>query len=195
MMNQEVLKDYNKEARIIDLYKANAFSLLFFIPVILIYGVPFYLIWGRQDYIEIMRGYFDGNSVHLAITILLVTVLGIILHELIHGITWAIFAKRGFKSIKFGIILKMITPYCHCKEPLTTKQYIIGALTPSIILGFIPALVSLVMGNFPLLIFAIFFTVGAAGDFMIIRLMLKEDQDSLVLDHPSEAGYYVFSKN
>ncbi|MBD1434418.1 DUF3267 domain-containing protein [Sphingobacterium sp. DN00404] len=194
-MNQVTLKNYTKEARLINLYKANAFSLLFFIPVILIYGVPFYLIWGRQDYIEIMRGYFDGNSVHLAIAILLVTVLGIVLHELIHGITWAIFAKRGFKSIKFGIILKMITPYCHCKEPLTTKQYITGAITPSIILGFIPALASLVMGSFPLLIFAIFFTVGAAGDFMIIRLMLKEDQNSLVLDHPSEAGYYVFVKN
>lgn len=89
----------------------------------------------------------------------------------------------------------MITPYCHCKEPLTPKQYIIGAITPSIILGFIPALASLMTGSFPLLIFAILFTVGAAGDFMIIRLMLKEHRDSLVLDHPSEAGYYVFIKS
>ncbi|WP_380907020.1 DUF3267 domain-containing protein [Sphingobacterium chuzhouense] len=141
-----------------------------------------------------MRSYVDGNSVHLAIMILLTTIIGIILHELIHGITWAIFAKRGFKSIKFGVILKMLTPYCHCKELLTTKQYIIGALAPSIILGFLPALISLAIGNFPLLIFSIFFTVAAAGDFMIVKLMLREDKDSFVLDHPSEAGYYIFVK-
>lgn len=194
-MNQDVLEDYNKEARLINLYKANAISILFFIPVILAYGMPFYLIWGKQDYLGIIRDYFDGDSIYPAITVLVTTVFGIILHELIHGITWSFFTKKGFKSIKFGVILKMFTPYCHCKEPLTTKQYIIGAIMPFIVIGLLPALISVATGNFPLLIFAIFFTVAAAGDFMIIRLILKEEEDSLILDHPSEAGYYVFIKN
>ena len=191
---QDTFKNYQKETRIINLYTANLFGLLFFIPVIFLYGGPFYLIWGKQDYIAQMKGHFEGQEIGFGFTVVLVAVLGILLHEFIHGLSWASFTKRGFKSIKFGVLWKMLTPYCHCKEPLSTKQYIIGAAMPALVLGIIPGLLSILTGSFPLLVFAIFFTAAAAGDFMLIAKMLKEDKDSLVMDHPSEAGYYVFIK-
>jgi hypothetical protein len=42
--------------------------------------------------------------------IVLIATIGIILHELIHGITWAKYTKDGFKSIRFGVLWKFLTP-------------------------------------------------------------------------------------
>jgi len=120
--------------------------------------------------------------------------IGIIAHELIHGITWAMYTKNGFKSIKFGVLWKVLTPYCHCSEPLKVKHYITGAIMPAIILGFLPFVYSLFTGNALWLFFGIFFTMSAVGDFLIVNLVRKENMNSLVLDHPSEVGCYVFRK-
>jgi hypothetical protein len=192
-MEQNLLENYIKEIRTIDLAKANIFSLLLFIPIILVYGLPFYLIWGELDFIGLFVESFKENP-HFSIAIVIVLLAGIVVHELIHGATFALFAKHGFKSIKFGILLKMLTPYCHCKEPLRVKEYIVGAIMPAIILGLLPGIIAIFIGNVFLLIFAIFFTGAAAGDFMIINLIWKEDKDTMVLDHPSEAGCFIFKK-
>jgi hypothetical protein len=121
-----------------------------------------------------------------------ILILGIIAHELIHGFFWAMYAKNGFKSIKFGILLKMLTPYCHCKEALKIKHYIIGAIMPAIILGIIPSIIAICTGKIGLLIFGIFFTMAASGDFLVIKLLLKENKENWVQDHPSEAGCYIY---
>jgi hypothetical protein len=43
--------------------------------------------------------------------------------------------------------------------------------------------------------FWIFFTMAAFGDFMIIFMLLKENKNSLVLDHPSEVGCYIYREH
>ena len=62
---------------------------------------------------------------------------------------------------------------------------------PSIILGLLPAILAISLGNVILLAFGTLFTVVAFGDFMIIYLLKSENKDSYVLDHPSEAGYDI----
>ena len=120
--------------------------------------------------------------------------IGLVIHELIHGIFFAKYASKGFKSVKFGVLLKMLTPYCHCKEPLKIKHYIIALLAPLVILGILPAIVGILIGNLGLTIFGIFFSGTAAGDLMIYNLIKKENPEDYVQDHPSEAGYYIFRK-
>ncbi|MDF2474800.1 MAG: hypothetical protein K0S24_283 [Sphingobacterium sp.] len=194
-MEMESLSGYVKEERFIDLYKANIFALFLFIPIILLYTLPFYLIWGRNENpFVFIKNILEITSLSSALLGVLVVVIGVVVHELIHGITWSCYTKNGFRSIKFGILMKMLTPYCHCKEPLRVRQYIIGALMPSIILGIIPIMYAWYSGNIHILLFAIFFTVSAAGDFMIVQLIWREDMRSLVLDHPSEAGCFIYKK-
>ena len=118
-----------------------------------------------------IRSYYAHGAIINLFIIFIILIFGIVLHELIHGITWAKFAKAGFKSIKFGILKEMLTPYCHCKEPLKVKHYIFGAITPAIITGIIPAITAIFTGNLWLLIFGMLFTMAAAGDFMIINLV------------------------
>ena len=184
---------FKKEKLTIDIVWANIFALLLIIPIALTFGVPFFFIWKSEllNMQNIMKTIFENYTI---LKIPFVLVIGIIAHELIHGIVWAVFAKKGFKSIKFGVLWKMITPYCHCKEPLKVKHYILGGIAPAIVLGIIPAITAMFTGNIWLLIFGIFFTLAAGGDFLIINLLRKENPDDYVEDHPSEAGCFIYRK-
>jgi len=88
----------------------------------------------------------------------------------------------------------MLTPYAHCKEPLPVRAYILGVIMPFIILGFLPGIYAIFTGNLQLLIFSFLFSGGAAGDFMILNLIYKENKDNLVLDHPTEGGCFILKK-
>ena len=121
-------------------------------------------------------------------------IAGIVVHELVHGITWAMFAKRGWKSISFGMIWKMLTPYCHCDEPLKVREYIIGALMPLLVVGVIPMILGLCLQSIFLTFFGAFYVGGAAGDIMIVVLLRHEPAGNMVLDHPSEAGCLIYEE-
>ena len=189
------LENYRKEKLTIDLVWANVFGVLILIPIGLLFGLPFYFIWKPQ--LDIKQYLDSAGPLGAGLGFLLIfgiLILGIVLHELIHGIIWAKFAKEGFKSIKFGVLWEMLTPYCHCKEALNVRQYIIGAIAPAIILGIIPAIIAIMTGNLGLLIFGMLFTMAAGGDFLIINLIRKESSSDLVQDHPSEAGCFIYRK-
>ena len=166
--------------------------IIYFLPFLLLFGLPYFLIWRNnltiQNYINPIKDLGQWTIVIIFSSM----IMGIILHELIHGLTWSIFAKNGLKSMKYGVIWKWLTPYCHCKEPLLVKEYIIGALMPAIILGFIPSIMAIFTGNITLILFGLFFTMAAGGDFMIINILRKEAMDSLVQDHSSKIGCYIY---
>lgn len=182
-MNQE-LEIGRKVA--IDLGKANLFSVAIIAVSAVVLLVPFFLIWhDRKSFVDLMGGRTEWFVVLAAF------VVGIVVHELIHGLTWACYAKSGWKSISFGVIWKMLTPYCHCDEPLPIPGYKMGAMMPCIVLGIIPAIVGLCIGSLLLLAWGILFIGAAAGDIWMTWLLTKENPKSLVLDHPSEAGFYI----
>ena len=191
------LQNYNKEKLTFDLIKLNFYGVLAFVPIIIIYVAPYCLIWNQELSIDILKKVVAENEllengVYYSFSLLFIMILGIVAHELIHGITFSFFTKNGFKSIKFGVVWKMLTPYCHCNEPLLVKHYIVGGIMPAIILGFLPFIYSLITGNLLSLVFAIFFTAAAIGDFYIIFKLRNEDKNSMVLDHPSEVGCFIY---
>jgi len=191
------MEHYQKEKLTIDIVKANVFTILILIPISLLYVAPYYLLHKGDSTIINFKSFLESITINFGIAgiplfILLISAMGIIAHELIHGIVWSRYSKRGLKSIKFGFLWKILTPYCHCKEPLLLKNYIIGVIMPAIILGLLPAIYAIIFGNLGFLIFGIFFTMVAGGDFLIINLLRNEERNSLVADHPSEAGCYIY---
>ncbi|MFO7368680.1 MAG: DUF3267 domain-containing protein [Bacteroidales bacterium] len=190
---------YTKEKLTIDIVRANIYGIALIFPIALVYGVPYFLLWKDQFTLDYFRSVLDNpHPIHVFMGFFFlvgIMVGGIVLHELIHGITWSLFASKGFKSIRFGVLWNMLTPYCHCKEPLKVRHYILGAIMPAILLGIIPAVIALFTGSFGLLLFALLFTITAIGDFMIINLLRKEHMEDLAEDHPSEAGCYIYRKN
>lgn len=163
--------------------KANIFALAIMLPVATVFIVPYLLLWPVEPIV-------DGID-QMLLWFIPVLIIGTIMHELIHGLTWAIFANRGFRSIKFGIKWSMITPYCHCKEPLKKQHYLLGALTPMIFLGIIPGIIAIVLGNPFWLLFGIFFTWAAGGDILGAIMLQKVKKHEWVADHPEMLGFEV----
>ena len=170
------------EKKIIDIYKASKLALLLFVVFALFFGLPFYLIWK-----PVLAFSWQSILIFGALFI-----IGVVVHELIHGFVFGLFAKSGFKRIRFGVLWEYLTPYCHCSEPVKLKHYIIGALMPALILGFVPAIISLLNGSLMLLILGVIFISAAAGDFYIVWILRKESMNVFVQDHPSEPGCFVY---
>lgn len=162
--------------------KANLYAILLFIPITIILLVPFMLIWDYETFESGRKSFMDY--------FLLVLIGGIIVHELLHGISWGFYAPNGMKSIKFGIKWKFLTPYCHCKEPLKVKHYRIGIAMPLIILGILPSLIAIILGHGALLSFGILFTWAAGGDIIALFMLRKFENDIYISDHPSKMGFY-----
>lgn len=136
-------------------------------------------------------------SLELLIWQLPFTLMLTVVHELIHGITWGIFAEKHFQSINFGVIWKMLTPYCHCSVPLKKWHYVLGAAMPTLVLGAGLGVVAIMTGNLVCLYLAEFMTLGGGGDFLIIMKILRyhsDKEDQVYYDHPYECGVVVFEK-
>lgn len=121
----------------------------------------------------------------------------VLVHELIHGLFWGMFAKNHFKDVEFGVS-KGGNPYCYCGSALTTGQYLLGALMPTVILGIGTWIAAIVMKNFQMLLLSMLIIGGGAGDMVVVKSILSldmEDKEILCCDHPNELGLVVFEKD
>lgn len=163
--------------------QAARLSLLTAFPVLCLYVAPYWLINHVNPFMEIdLAG---------SIWLLVLVIPGIVIHELIHGFFFAIFSKKGFRSIRFGIKWEYLTPYCHCKVPVRVWQYAFGALAPLLILGVGPALAGYLLSDFYWILFGVFFTWAAAGDVLSVWLLRRFPASWMVKDHESNLGFYV----
>ena len=74
---------------------------------------------------------------------------------------------------------------------------IIGSLMPTIILGFIPAIIACIINSYFLFIISVVMILCGGGDFLItFKLLLykSSSEDTLFIDHPYELGTAVFEK-
>ena len=74
---------------------------------------------------------------------------------------------------------------------------IVAAIMPTIVLGFLPAVLGIITGKWVIMFFAIILIMGGGGDMMIILNILKyrsKGKEVLFLDHPYEIGTIVFEK-
>ena len=161
--------------------KANLMALLFGIPLIGILALPYCIVYGFES-INQVRLFFNFNTFIPAI------VIGIFIHEAIHGFTWSIAAKIPISDIKFGFQIKTITPYAHCKVPINIVAYRIGTIMPFLILGLLPYLYALATKNPIVLGFSLFFSFVAIGDLMILWITRDIPANKKVQDHPTEGG-------
>ena len=180
---------YKRTDLTIGIVKANLVVLLIAIPVVAIGMLLF--AWKNS----MAAPPVPQRALLLAVLILVL----IVVHELIHGITWSLFTERHFKDIEFGFMKEYLTPYCTCLVPLSMKQYLLGALMPGLLLGLIPTALGILLGS-PLLFWTgIVMLLSAGGDLMIVMKLLtfkkqNESTEVLIYDHPTQAGSVIFEK-
>lgn len=174
---------------IIDIVKANIGALVVMMPFIIVMVVLYYTANMHKSI-----GSFSLSSYMMFLGLFLFLIIA---HELIHGITWSIFTPNHMKDIEFGVIWSAVTPYCTCGQPLSKKQFIIGAAMPTLILGFGLGIVSIMTGQLMMFLLAEALILGGGGDFLIIIKLLRFNSDrkeQLYYDHPYECGLVVFER-
>ena len=118
-------------------------------------------------------------------------------HELIHGITWGIFAKTHWRSIDFGMIWSSFSPYCTCSKPLKKWQYLLGTAMPTLVLGGGLGAAAVISNQLLLFLLAEYMTLSGGGDFLIVlkcALYHSDQRETVYRDHPYECGCVVFEK-
>ena len=142
-LEQEGYKSYDLTTSVL---KANVMAILLVLPFAVIFTFIYLMVNNVTGWDLIHSAMAFDTPWELLLYFAIFFIL-IIVHELIHGVSRAMYAKSGWKSISFGFIAKNLTPYCACNDPLTKFAYIFGAMMPAVILGFIPGIISIVIGN------------------------------------------------
>lgn len=171
----------NKRDLSISMVRANVLVFFLAVPVVVLQFAAYSLLHGAEK----MEPAWN-------ITILFTAVLlGVVVHELIHGITWVLLGHKSFAAIKFGFQWKTLTPYAHLKEPVEVNAYRAGAFMPGFILGILPFVLSILLGSGDLFWFSLVHTSAAGGDWLVLWLIRNVTAGMQVEDHPTHAGCYV----
>lgn len=179
---------FRKVELTISIVRANIFAVLLLIPLTVI-GVVL-LLW-KNDQVRPVLGMPDLFILIAAFLLL------IVVHEGIHGVSWALFTEHHFKDIAFGFMMQYLTPYCTCCVPLSKGQYCFGALMPLVLLGIVPMTIGILSGSMLLLVIGIFMSDSAAGDILIVWNVLRYRSDAsevIYMDHPTQAGGVIFER-
>lgn len=165
--------------------KATVFGVLYALPFITILGLAYrFLLLERAHLLE--TGVLSFYIMFIAII-----VVSVAIHELLHGIGWAISSGKGWQAVRFNIHAMM--PSCACKTALKKKSYLAGVLAPFVVLGLGSALFLFVYpGTVSFLTIMVNF-VAVGADLLIAVRVVKED-NCLIADHPTKAGYIAFYK-
>ena len=172
---------------------ANVFSFVLFVPAAIVSMVLYLVIHSSEGIVDSLLGI--SPLTYLLFVVVLLAL--IVVHELVHGITWAVFAEHHFKDIEFGFIRKYLTPYCTCKVALSKGAYILGAMMPLIVLGIIPTVIAIFAGSLFWLWLGIIMITSASGDILIVPKIVTYKtgaKEILYYDHPTNAGGIIFER-
>jgi len=171
----------------ISMLKANLYSLPLVIGLIIFLTGPFLIIWGKQQL------FFSFPIIYLNLKIIIpVLIIGAVLHEVLHALSFLIIGRVSAESVKLGFQWRSLTPYAHCKIPVKASLYRISLLMPALVMGIIPWIIALATGNGWLLVYAVIFTIVSGGDILTIWIIRKAKPNQLVQDHPSNCGCWIF---
>lgn len=186
--NELLAQGYEEKDLTIGVVYANIMAFVLGLPIIILLLILF--IYKNQSGIYTF-------SIYGPVVFLIVFAVLVVVHELIHGLFWAIYAKNHLKSIEFGFMISSLTPYCCCKDMLTKSQYIVGGIMPTVLLGIVPAVISIFTGSLFWFIMGELMILAGGGDLTILLKLLRyksKKEEILYMDHPYECGLVVFER-
>jgi len=188
---------YKRRDCLLSIAKANTVGNLVMLIPIAVMCVIYVIVNGFNFMPKAAIAQFGGAAPLYGLLAFFASIACLVVHELIHGVFWAMGAQNGWKDVQFGFVKKTLTPYCTCLSPIKKPIYIIGALMPMTILGIATGVAAILLGNPFIMLFSIVHVFGGAGDVLIVGMILKEKvegKDVLIFDHPYDCGFILFEK-
>ena len=117
----------------------------------------------------------------------------LIIHELLHGIGFAIFKEVKIKNITFGMFLEKGVFYCMCKQNISKKVILTSLLFPLTIIGIITLIIGMIINNYELVFLSVINIVSSIGDIMMTIYFLMCPKDIIYLDLDDCTSFTVLS--
>ena len=149
------------------------------------YALPFVIVFGLlYRFWLIERAYLlEVNGLSFYILFIAIIAISVVIHELLHGVGWAVASGKGWNVVRFNINAMM--PSCACKVALEKKAYLFGVLTPFVVLGFGSVFfIFIYPGTVSFLTMIVNF-ISSGADLIIASNVLKE-KDVLIADHQAQ---------
>lgn len=156
-----------------------------------LYALPFVIVFAfLYRFLLVERAYLlEVGGLSFYIIFIVIIAISVVIHELLHGVGWAVASGKGWNVVRFNINAMM--PSCACNVALEKRSYLFGVLTPFVVLGFGSVFfIFIYPGTVSFLTMIVNF-ISAGADLIIACNVLKE-RDVLIADHPKEAGYIAF---
>ena len=177
-MNKDNLRYYTYQ---LDMIILNILAiLLFVIMMVVVYFVGY--------------DFSDITDYNLLVLFILMFVW-LMVHEVIHGIGFALFKEVNKKNIVFGMALEKGVFYCMCKQKISKKVIFTSLLFPVTIIGIITMILGIIINNGMLVYLSIFNIVGSIGDIVMSIYFCRCPNDVSYLDLDDCTGFTVLSKN
>ena len=115
-------------------------------------------------------------------------------HEALHAVGAVRFAGVSWRHIRFGVMWRVLTPYCQCMVPISMRAFRRASLLPLYVTG--PIIVTALL-FYPTDWFGAFAGIalaGCVGDLWVYAKMRRFSADLIVLDSPSEMGCDIYSE-
>lgn len=127
------------------------------------------------------------------ITLFILMVIWLIIHEILHGIAFGLFKEVNKKNITFGMYLEKGVFYCMCKQNITKKVILTSLLFPFTIIGLITLIIGMIINNYELVFLSILNITGSIGDIIMTIYFLKCPNDIIYLDQDDCTSFTVVS--
>ena len=174
--------------------KSSYYGYALFFGLLIAFGGLFYILWpevlSNASLIKI-RGFLDLKYAFLGF---LIITLSLLFHEFLHGLIWKCASPKGSQNVRLKYETKYFIPYYQCLKPIRIKYYLMGLISPSLVLGLLPLIFSLLTNNVLLFFFGILNISNSIVDFMLIYLIYCEKWTNFVKDHPDENGCIIYRR-
>lgn len=124
--------------------------------------------------------------------LLLANILTMLLHEILHSVSYVIYGA-DFKKIVYGSYIEKGVLYCLCKQNISRKNILNSLMFPLFYLGIIPFIIAIIF-RIPFLLFlAILNIAGAAGDIIMFMYIIRLDKkiEFTEFDNPMRFAIYT----
>ncbi len=119
---------------------------------------------------------------------IIVVACSAVIHELLHGFGWNIFARVPWQSISFRPSWRGIGFVACLNVPVPAPAYRASAALPALILGVLPITLGFVTGFGLFVLWGLFFLLECFGDVAMLFATRKVPSRAWVLDHPNKLG-------
>ena len=120
--------------------------------------------------------------------------VGIVVHEIIHALSFRYYSRISWRNIKFGFHKQYLCPYVHCKVSVENRFMGVVLILPTIITGLLPWVFGILSGSCVFIVVGALLISGGIGDFSMFNELRKFPNTSLVNDYENDIGCEVFIK-